>query len=332
MRWRKAAAAGGAALGAAALYNATAEHRAAPLVNQLGGESKELLWRGHRIAYTQHGAGSPVLLLHGIYPGASSNEWRHTVDSLAERYTVFAVDLPGFGRSERPRLRYTPVFYQAFLADVVTALGRGPVAVVASGLSAANALVLEARDPRHFVALALIAPTGVVHGRDKPTTAEAATRLLLDAPIVGTTLYNVLTSDASMRSFLEEGYADDRLVTDELVEAYVQNARQAGGKYAVAALMGGRLNVDVRNALRRVRHPMLLVWGDQARLNSVQHAHAFRVIKPEIEWALVSGAGDLPHDEQAERTNDALHRFLERVQRGARTGGPRRMTGDAKRA
>ena len=332
MRWRKAAAAGGAALGAAALYTATAEHRAAPLVNQLGGESAELVWRGHSVAYTRHGAGSPVLLVHGIHPGASSNEWRHTVDSLAERYTVFALDLLGFGRSARPRLRYTPALYQALLADVVVGLGRGPVAVVASALSAANVVALAARDPRHFAALALIAPTGVVQGRDKTTTAEAATQLLLDAPIVGTTLYNALTSDTSMRHFLEESYANDRLVTDDLVESYVQNARQAGGKHAVAALMGGRLNVDVRNALRRARHPMLLVWGDQARLNSVQHAHAFRVLKPEMEWALISGAGDLPHDEQAERTNDVLHRFLERVQRGARTGGPRRMTGDAKRA
>ncbi len=332
MRWRKAAAAGGAALGAAALYNATAEHRAAPLVNQLGGESEELLWRGKRVVYTRHGAGSPVLLVHGIYAGASSNEWRHTIDSLAERYTVFALDLPGFGRSERPRLRYTPALYQALFADLVTKVGRGPMAVVASGLSAANAVALAARDPRHFVALALIAPVGVVQGRDKPTTTESATRMLLDTPIVGTTLYNALTSDASMRYFLEESYANDRLVTEDLVDSYVQNARQAGGKYAVAALMGGRLNVDVRNALRRVRHPMLLLWGDQARLNSVQYAHAFRVLKPEMEWALISGAGDLPHDEQADRTNDALHRFLERVQRGVRTGGPRRMTGDVKRA
>jgi alpha-beta hydrolase superfamily lysophospholipase len=107
MRWRKAAAAGGAALGAAALYNATAEHRAAPLVNELGGESEELLWRGHRITYTRHGTGSPVLLVHGLHAGASSYEWRHTIDSLAERYTVFALDLLGFGRSARPRVRYT---------------------------------------------------------------------------------------------------------------------------------------------------------------------------------------------------------------------------------
>src|SRR6478672_6757597 len=315
MRWPKAAAAGGAASGAAALYNVTASHRIAALDNLLGGESLEMDWRGHRVAYTRHGAGTPVLLVHGIYAGASSYEWRNTVDALAARHTVYAVDLLGFGRSARPNVRYTPAMYQAFLADVMARLGHGPLVVVASSLSAAHVVALAARDPRHIAALALIGPAGVGQLRDASSTGQAATQLLLDAPIVGTAIYNALTSPVSVREFLEEVYANDRLVTDELVEDYVQNARQPGAKHAVAAFVGGRLNVDIRNALRRVRHPMLIVWGDQARMNSVQNAHAFRVLKPEAEWALISEAGDLPHDEKPRQTNEALLRFLERLRK-----------------
>lgn len=322
MRWRKAAAAGGAALGAAALYNVTASHRIAALQNELGGDGDELLWRGHRIVFTRHGKGSPVLLLHGIYAGASSLEWRYTVDALAEHYQVFALDLLGFGRSDRPSVRYSPAFYQALLADVVARLDRGPMAVVASALSAAYMVALAARDPRHVAALALIEPEGMGPLRGGVSTAQSAARLLLEAPIIGTSIYNGLTSEASMRRFLEESYANDRLVTADLVESYVQNARQPGGKHVVGALVGGRLRVDIRNALRRVRHPMLLVWGDQARQNPVQHAHAFRVLKPETEWALIPGAGDMPHDEQPERTNEVLLGFLDRVKSGSRGRGP----------
>ncbi|HET9684597.1 MAG TPA: alpha/beta fold hydrolase [Gemmatimonadaceae bacterium] len=321
MRWRKAAAAGGAALGAAALYNVTASHRIADLENDLGGESCELLWRGHRVAYTRHGNGEPVLLVHGIYAGASSNEWRHTVDALAERYTVFAVDLIGFGRSDRPRLRYTPAFYQALLGDLMGRLGRGPLAVVASSLSAAHVVSLAARDPRHVTALALIEPTGLGQLSGPPTTAQSAAQLLLDAPIVGTSAYNALTSPASVRRFLEEIYVDHRLVTDELVESYVRNARQPGGKFAVSSFVGGQLNVDIRQSLRRVRQPMLILWGEQARQNPVQHAHGFRVLKPEADWALIASAGDLPHDEQPRAANAVLHGFLARVKSGTR--GPR---------
>jgi pimeloyl-ACP methyl ester carboxylesterase len=97
------------------------------------------------------------------------------------------------------------------------------------------------------------------------------------------------------------------------VESYVHNARQPGGKYAVAAFVGGQLNVDIRQAVRRVRQPTVLIWGEHARENPVQHAHGFRVLKPEADWALIEDAGDLPHDEQPRSTNAVLHRFLERV-------------------
>jgi pimeloyl-ACP methyl ester carboxylesterase len=320
MRWRKtaaAAAAGGAALGAAALYNAAATQGLEPLENVLGGEEGSLVWRGHRVRYTVHGAGSPVLLVHGFYAGASSAEWRYTVPALAERHTVFALDLLGFGRSDRPNLRYTPALYQALLADVMAKLVNAPCAVVASSLSAAHVIVLAARDSRHIDALALIAPTGMAQLRSESATQSAA-QLLLDAPIIGTSIYNGLTSAASIRHYLELSYADDRLVTDELVHTYMRNARQPGGKHAVGAFVGGRLNVDVRTALRRVRQPLLLVWGDQARQNPIQNAHAFRVLMPEAQWALISEAGDLPHDERPEPTNTALLRFLERARSGVR--------------
>ncbi|MEO6525622.1 MAG: alpha/beta fold hydrolase [Gemmatimonadaceae bacterium] len=321
MQWRKAAVVGGAAIGAAAFYTVTREHRREPLDDALGGEAGEILWRGHRIAFTRHGQGSPVLLVHGFYPGASSFEWRHTVPALVDRHTVITVDLLGFGRSDRPAVRYTPGLYQALIGDVIARLAQGPSAVVASGLAAAHLIALAARDPRQIAVLALIAPTGIAHLRDAEPVG-GTTSLLLDAPIIGNSVYNGLTSPSRMRDYLESAYADDRRVTPALVESYVRAARQPGGKRAVAALLRGQLNVDVRAALRRVRQPTLLLWGDLARNNSVEHAHAFRVLKRDLEWTLIQEAGDLPHEERADEVNAALHAFLERARRSDVSGRP----------
>jgi len=319
MRWGKAAAAGGAALGAAALYNSAAVRDAGPLEYRLGGEPGDLLWRNHRVAYTRHGEGTPVLLVHGLHAGASSYEWRHNVEALARHHSVVALDLLGFGHSERPSLRYTPALYQALIADVIARVIHERCAVVSSSLSAAHMIALAARDSRHISALALIAPLGMSLIQAE-TAGQTTASLLLQAPVVGTSLYNGMTSAAQLRAWLERGYANDRLVSDALVQAYVQSARQPGGKHAVGALVGGRLNVDVRNALRRMRQPTLLLWGDQARENPVQNAHAFRVLKPDAEWSLISDAGDFPHAEQADATNTAILRFLERVRTGVHTG------------
>lgn len=325
MRWGKAAAAGGAALGAAALYNAAALSEG-PLANRLGGEPGDLSWRNHRVAYTRHGEGTPVLLVHGLHAGASSFEWRHTVDALAKHHTVIALDLLGFGQSERPALRYTPALFQALVADVIARVIHERCAVVSSSLAAAHMIALAARDSRHISALALIGPLGMSLIQAE-TAGQTTASMLLQAPIIGTSVYNGMTSDANLRAWLQRSYANDRLVDDALVQAYVHSARQPGGKHAIAALVGGRLNVDVRNALRRMRQPTLLLWGDQARENPVQNAHAFRVLKPDAEWSLISDAGDFPHAEQPDATNTAILRFLERVRTGVHTGRPTPLRG-----
>lgn len=327
MRWQKAAAVGGAvggaALGAAALYSAAATRGIAPLDNALGGEPGEILWRGHRIAFTRHGEGSAVLLIHGINAGASSFEWRHTVKALAQHHSVIAVDLLGFGRSSRPAIRYTPALYQALIADVVARVVRESCAVVASALSAAHVVALAARDPRRIAALALVAPTGVSHLRDPLPQSGGAAHRFIETPVVGNAIYNGLTSPAVVRRQLERAYADDRLVTPALVEAYVRAARQPGAKHAVAAYLSGRLNQDVRGALRRVRQPTLLLWGSLANENPVEHAHGFRVLKRDLEWVLIPEAGDLPHEERPDEVSGAIRSFLERARHRTTPAGPR---------
>jgi pimeloyl-ACP methyl ester carboxylesterase len=327
MQWRKAAAVGGAvggaALGAAALYNAAATRGIAPLDNALGGEPGEILWRGHRIAYTRHGQGSPVLLVHGMYLGASSLEWRHTVASLAENHSVIAVDLLGFGRSSRPDARYTPALYQALIADVIARVVCAPCVVVASSLSAAQVVALAARDPRYIAGLALIAPTGVAHLREPVPQEGSTAHRFIEAPIIGDAIYNGLTSPDNLHRQLRRAYADDRMATPALVETYVRAARQPGAKHVISAYLAGRLNVDVRNALRRVRQPTLLLWGALAHANPVEHAHAFRVLKTDLQWTLVPDAGDLPHDERPDEVNQVLRSFLERTRQGTGAHGPR---------
>ena len=123
-----------------------------------------------------------------------------------------------------------------------------------------------------------------------------------------------------MREQLRAMYSDDRLVTPELVDCYVGSAQAARWQARRRALLSGRLNVDVRAAVRRLRLPTLLLWGDLARQNPVAHAHAFRVLKHDLEWTLVHEAGDLPHDERSNEVNAALRSFLERTRRW--TGSP----------
>ena len=64
--------------------------------------------------------GSNVVLIHGL--GASADIWMHNISALAEEYRVYAPDLVGFGRSDKPDVKYSPSYMAAFINDFMTAL------------------------------------------------------------------------------------------------------------------------------------------------------------------------------------------------------------------
>ena len=312
MRWRQAAFGGSAAIGAAAAYNALATRGVAPLPNVLGGTDGWFHWRGHRVAYSCRGEGPPLILLHSIHPAGWSLEWQSVVDSLSARYTVYAPDLLGFGRSDRPAMRYTASLYTSLIADFAAQVVHQPCVLVASSLAGAYAIALGARDPGRFPALVLIEPTGLIRMHRRPRPIDDARRLLIESPVVGTAVYHALVSRRRLRRVLADAYADDALVTDALVEAWFEAAHQPGAKYATASLIGRRLNLDVRRELRRLRQPLLLVWGERAVHAPVDDVRGFQVLKPDTRVVILDAAG-LPHDERPREFTEALLGFLDQL-------------------
>lgn len=310
--WRRFLVSGGALLGAAAMFNAFARRGVDRLPNLIGGDEGGWSWRGRRIAFTTRGSGPAVLLVHGIHAAAWSYEWRHTADYLARSHTVYTLDLLGFGRSDRPAIRYSARLYIALLSDFVAQVIGGPCTLIANSLSAAYAIILGARDPHRFPALALIQPTGLTRLNDATGVGGDAGRLAIDAPVVGTAAFNALVSRRSLRNYLEEAYADNTLVTDDLVDVAYETAHQRGARHAPAAFIAGHLNIDVRRALRRLYQPALLFWGEEAQLSPVEEIRGFRTLKPDFDVHILSPAGDLPHDERPDEFNVILSTWLNR--------------------
>ena len=324
MRWRKLMLSGGAAIGAAAAYNAVANRDVPPLENEIGGEQAWFEWRGHRVSYTRRGRGPALLLVHAVHAAASSFEWRHVADALAADHTVYTLDLLGFGMSERPAARYSARLYIGLIGDFAARVVREPCTLLATSLSAAYAIVLGARDPARFPTLVLVGPTGLSRLHDDASAGGDTARFAFELPVVGTALFNGFVSHRALRYWLERVYADDALVTGDLVDAYFRTAHQPGAKHAPAAFIAGHLNLDVRRALRRLAQPTLLVWGEQARETPLEEARAFLAVKPDLELAILDHSGDLPHDERPAEFVDAVRGFLARAQTVAAGGDVRR--------
>ncbi|MDX1661543.1 MAG: alpha/beta fold hydrolase, partial [Gemmatimonadota bacterium] len=136
-----ALAATAAATAAARALRATAPHPPAPPE----GAPRRYPWRHAEIFLASRGEGPDALLLHDLYTGASSLEMEPLADRLAEEWTVHLADLPGFGRSGRPEMRFGPdLFFDAIVELVRHSIDR-PTVLVGSGLSAAYAVEAAVR-------------------------------------------------------------------------------------------------------------------------------------------------------------------------------------------
>jgi len=94
-------------------------------------------WRFGQVRYRVKGHGEPLLLIHGVYPGADMTEWDKIDTAIYHTYRVYTLDLLGFGHSEKPDISYSSYLYTCLVNDFIEDVIKSPSIVVASDYSAA---------------------------------------------------------------------------------------------------------------------------------------------------------------------------------------------------
>ncbi len=150
----------GTAIGVPALAHFLIQRRARPPRPPRWGRGRRYAGRYGDIAFQFLGEGDSIVLLHSLGPGHDVAEWEGAAEILAERFAVYALDLPGWGRSAAPAA-YRPSAYAEAIEDFLDGVVREPAVVVAAGLSAGYALAVAARRPELVRALGLVGPEGL---------------------------------------------------------------------------------------------------------------------------------------------------------------------------
>ncbi|MFP9191728.1 alpha/beta fold hydrolase [Natronosalvus vescus] len=289
-------------IGGVVLGNRALRTRAGSLDNPFAGVERTYRWRGMDVTYTVSGEpdAPDVVLVHSIHAGASGHEFSRIVEDLAESYRVTVIDLPGFGRSDRPPLVYSPGLYAEFLQDITRDTTDEPI-VIASSLS--GAFAVEAAGDSEWERLVLICPLTDTGAR-RPWM-----RTVLRTPILGTTLFNILASKPSIRYFYErDGYYDPSRIDREAIEYAWKSAHQPGGRYAPASFVAGTLDpdIDLATELAALEVPTTLIWGRDAKLVPLRDGREL-ADAADLDLVVVDYATQLPHAEHPER-------FLEYVE------------------
>ena len=309
----------GAAFAVPAAINTILAMRQRVLAPAFGAEGGVYAWPLGSIAYEARGTGEPLVLVHGVGAGESAFEWRRVFDRLAESHRVYALDLPGFGRSARRAQAYTADLYISALHDFLRDVVGKPAAVLASSLPGAWAVQLAHARPEMISRLALVCPTGLETLRSPIPVVSPLLYGLFSLPVWSTSLYNAIASRASIERYLRDNiYADPSLVTDALTERYYVSAHQPNAQFVLRSFVSGLLDCDLTTVWPTLKQPTLVIWGRHARVTPVENATAFIRGNPTARLRVFENSGMLPHDEEAEDFVGAVQHFL--AQFGQREG------------
>jgi len=259
---------------------------------------------GRRVHVVDRGEGEPLLLLHGF--GASTLLWEPVIPELAKSRRVVAIDLNGFGWSERPKEReaYTLAGQERLVLAVAEALGFDRFDLAGHSYGGAISLFLASRHPERVRSLTLVDSAMPAYGTLRRRRRYGSRTL------AWIYVHSVGLTAARVRAGLEAVYADDRKVTDELVRQYLERLRVEGvvdAFYGLSAPTGAPPDeVD----LESLRPPTLFVWGERDELISVADGRAAAARVPGAGFTAIPACGHSPMEECPREFLDALEPFL----------------------
>jgi pimeloyl-ACP methyl ester carboxylesterase len=269
--------------------------------------TRDVAARGARIRFSEAGGGPPLVLVHDYL--ASRMTWDAVLPTLAERFRVIALDLPGFGESEKPppgRYNYDFVGFAESIIDLLAAMGLGRVSMCGHAMGGAVTLMLAATHPHVVDKLVLVNP--LVY----PPRPDLVTRVA-SVPVLGPLVFKQLYGRALFRTRFA-GSAEGHV--DRLFEIFdVPAAREA----AYATMLSMLDTRPLTASVPRVSAPTLVAWGRSYRAYPVE---AGRRLARELGRARfeVFECGDSPAEEVPVAFANAVIAFLSGDARSAGDG------------
>lgn len=251
------------------------------------------------------GRGEPLLLVHGFI--AWSFTWRKNLPALAAHFHTYAVDLRGFGLSQRgTHLRYGLDDQADLLAAFLDHAGIRRAALMGHSMGGEIVLRFALRYPDRLKGMVLVSPSALLQRR-----VRWAERYLLPVPGLGplavrAALLNRRFAAASVR----DAYHRSELVTPADIGGYWLPARIPGSARSLIAMLRQIDFGAAANRLTEIPHRTLIIWGEDDPWVPVSHGRRLAALLPRSELVTLPDCGHVPHEEYPERFHQLVIPFL----------------------
>ncbi|HEY9605426.1 MAG TPA: alpha/beta fold hydrolase [Allocoleopsis sp.] len=303
------------------LKSSTASVQAIPLsLLQCYQNQQDWLWQGWKVRYTFiHNPQSqvPVILLHGF--GGSIGHWRQNIAELAKHHSVYALDLLGFGASEKPAALYGISLWTEQVYEFWKTFVKVPAVLVGNSIGSVTCLAAAATHPEMARGVAMISLPDT-SGREEciPVVFRPLVRKIKSAfasPLVLQPLFHLLRQPYILRRWVGLAYACKEAITDELLEIISAPARELGSAQAfctiLRAMLSPKFSPCIKSILSNLQIPSLLLSGQKDRMVPPTSARRFLGYNLLLQLVELENAGHCAHDECPERVNQELLNWIQ---------------------
>jgi pimeloyl-ACP methyl ester carboxylesterase len=256
---------------------------------------------GLKIRYLESGEGNDrhVLFIHGL--GSSADRWLGIPDALSANFHTVALDLPGFGESDKPStMEYTIENFRETIVDFINelAINDGKTSIVGHSLGGYIAAEVAIENKNLVERLVLIDSSGMLK---KPTPLlEEYLKVAINP-----------TKD-KVRKVFEQMVADPKRIPSKLVEGFIARINLPNAKFAFKSTLENSANTQIGlGRLKLIENiPTLIFWGSEDKVIPTEHSRLFKegILNSHIE--IISDAGHAPFAEKPEQVSKILRNFL----------------------
>lgn len=277
-------------------------------------------WQEHRICHAIQGAGLPLVLVHGF--GASIGHWRKNIPVLAAAgYQVHAIDLLGFGNSDKPAINYTVELWESLLQAYWREQIGQPAVFIGNSIGGLITLMMLARSPQMAQAGVLLNCAGGLNHRPEELNFPLRWIMgtftkLVSSNLFGPIVFNEVRRKFRIRGSLKQVYRNRAAITDELVELLYQPSCDPGAQKVFASIVTAPPGPRPVDLLPVIKQPLLVLWGENDPWTPIQGATVYRElsktpdIDPPVRFHAIPDTGHCPHDERPDVINPLIVDWL----------------------
>jgi 3-oxoadipate enol-lactonase len=251
---------------------------------------------GCSLHYEEYGAGSPVLLVHGL--GSSCRDWEYQIPALAGQHRVIAVDVRGHGRSDKPRERYSIAGFSADIEALLDHLHLGPVHLVGLSMGGMIGFQLAVDQPQLLKSLTIVNSAPQVKVRSFDDLQKLAKRWLLARLLPMETIGKGLGKNLFPKPEQTE-------LRHKVAQRWAQN-----DKRAYLASMNAIIGWGVQEKLSRITCPTLIVTADRD-YTPVALKREYAALIPDARLVVIDDSRHATPLDQPKAFNQLLLNFIE---------------------